>query len=142
MAGSVIENIDRVFAASEKTGEEDSGRPADEGRDQQHADELQEIERFIVAEISDRIGRVNMTWRKLELCFKWTRLKEYLLRRGLGEDSPHAELLRGLLKARALTSVEYDARSRAILRLNHGDCGYIDDMEEVCAPPSTLEACG
>ena len=148
MAGNVIDNLDRLFLAvppapAPASSDQDvaaaaaddiasaGGDPGCPEPTPFHEGELVELERFIAGEISERMGRANMTWRKLELCFKWTKLKEFLMRRGLAEDSPQGSLVRGLLRARQLTGVEYDARGKAVVRLNHGECQEIDDIEGV-----------
>ena len=90
-----------------------------------HAQQLVELDRFIDGEIDQRLGAPNMTWRKLETCFKWRALQEYLTQLGLPLDDPAFAQARELLRAHELTSVEYDAPSRAITRINHASMGPI-----------------
>ena len=84
---------------------------------------------FIDVEISKRIGAPNMTWRKLEVCFKWRALQEFLRARGVPEGSENHALVRRLLQAQELTDVEYDAATRAIVRINHAECAALDGVK-------------
>ena len=84
-----------------------------------HAQQLVDLERFIDGEIRDRISAPTMTWRKLEACFKWRALQDYMAARGVASDSATFARIRDLLRSQQLTAVEYDAKSQAIRRINH-----------------------
>lgn len=124
MAGAVIERINQVFEQPQHPG---AAAAADSGTEQAHA----ELEAFLEQEIAERISRSNMTWRKLELCFKWAKLRDYLGRRGLGTDSDAAQMVRSLLRDKQLLDVDYDARGQVVTKLNHEKCSYIDAMPPV-----------
>ena len=97
-----------------------------------HAQEMVELDRFIDGEIRDRIGAPNMTWRKLEACFKWRALQEYMSARGITSTNAAFSQVRGLLQERQLDSVEYDASSQKIRKINHG--------ADVCVALDTVTA--
>lgn len=135
---SVIERIDRIFEGSAGDGPgakagagateaevEEAASPqtavAPKAGVDSHAQQLVDLERFIDGEIRDRIGAPNMTWRKLEACFKWRALQDYMAARGVASDSATFSRVRDLLRAQQLTAVEYDARSHAIRRINHAN---------------------
>ena len=124
MAHTVIERIDLVFGDNAACTLDGVLRPPQYAAGGVDAD----LDAFLEREISERISRANITWRKLELCFKWAKLREYLGRRGISADSDAAGMVRSLLRDKQLMNVEYDARGQVITRLNHDKCLYIDDM--------------
>jgi hypothetical protein len=99
-----------------------------------HAQELTDLDKFIDGEIEGRLAAANMTWRKLDTCFKWRMLQAYMKERGLAEGSDAYVLVRELLRTHQLTSVEYDCRGQAVTRLNHEACASIDEP----FPPSSV----
>lgn len=94
-----------------------------------HAQELAALDRFIDNEIRDRVGAPNMTWRKLDACFKWRALQEYMVARGVTAGGAAFAQVRGLLQERQLDAVEYDAGARKIKRINHAACAALDMVE-------------
>ena len=101
-----------------------------------HAQQLVDLERFIDGEIRDRISAPTMTWRKLEACFKWRALQDYMAARGVASDSATFVRIRDLLRSQQLTAVEYDAKSQAIRRINHETdvtCAALDQLAAVVA---------
>ena len=76
-----------------------------------------DLDAFIAEEIAHRIS--VSPWRKLEACFKWQKVKEFLLSKGATTDDPRAYHLKTLLMEGALNQcVEYDTAEQRIVRLN------------------------
>jgi hypothetical protein len=93
-----------------------------------------DIQDYISEDITKRLAAPNMTWRKLDLCFKWQMLQTYLAKRGIDESDSRYEHVRGLLRSGLLASVDYDARSQCIMRMNKSDdptCSEIDAVSLV-----------
>jgi hypothetical protein len=111
-ASTVIDNLDRLFAAPAiagggpptaavskaafggKTDPDAPPRrppgcfaPQQQQQTQTHAQEMVALDRFIEGEIRDRVRAPNMTWRKLEACFKWRALQDYMAARGIASGS-------------------------------------------------------
>ena len=65
-----------------------------------------------------------MTWRKLDMCFKWRVLQVYLKGRGLEEGTQRRlrSRARELLRTRQLTTVDYNSMRQVVTRV-------------VCDPP-------
>jgi len=90
-----------------------------------------DIQEYISDDITKRLASPNMTWRKLDLCFKWQMLQAYLSKRGIGEGDPRYEHVRGLLRSGVLLSVEYDSKCQRVSRVNNNDdatCSGIDSI--------------
>jgi hypothetical protein len=81
---------------------------------------LADLDAFIESEIETRMGR-SVSWSKLEPCFKWVRVKQYLAAAGVTENDPRVPVVREMLRANKLTQVEYDAHRRKVVRLGHAD---------------------
>ena len=64
-----------------------------------------------------------MTWRKLDACFKWRALQDYLRSLGVREGDPAYVRARELLRGGKLAAgvVEYDACAARITRVAHED---------------------
>jgi polyhydroxyalkanoate synthesis regulator phasin len=75
------------------------------------------IEGFLESEIAMRM--MTSSWRKLDACFKWQKLKEFMLAKGAMTDDPKAYHVKELLsKGKLNQCVEYDQNEQRILRLN------------------------
>ena len=136
MAHNVLERINEVFENAESDANAESAVAAAMTAEQHASAVDADLEAFLEREIAERISRVNITWRKLELCFKWAKLRDYLGRRGIGADSDAAGMVRSLLRDKQLMNVEYDARGQVITRLNHDKCSHIDAMPAAQVTPA------
>lgn len=126
---TVIDRLDKIFVQEERTPlPHSSHRRAlvSTAVVVTHAQEMAALDRFIDNEIRDRVGAPNMTWRKLEACFKWRALQDYMVARGVTAGCAAFAQVRGLLKERQLDAVEYDAGARKIKRINHAACAALD----------------
>lgn len=142
MAADVIERIDCLFhgaaanaAAAAAPGDAavasvgtSAGTSAGKEVGPTHTERMVSLEHFIDDEIAHRVAAANMTWRKLEVCFKWQAIREYMRARGVDREATpdDFEAVRDLVRRGELTSVEYDPKARVVLRLNH-------DQDPVCA---------
>jgi hypothetical protein len=81
------------------------------------ASKEQGLDEFLADEIAHRIA--VSPWRKLEACFKWQKVKEFLLSKGATTDDPRAYHIKTLLMQGALHAcVEYDTANQRIVRFN------------------------
>lgn len=89
-----------------------------------------DLDAFLADEIAHRIAATT-SWRKLDACFKWQKIKEFLLSKGAMTDDPRAYHLKTLLMQGDLqTCVEYDSDQQRIIRLNlptDDICELVDD---------------
>jgi hypothetical protein len=83
-------------------------------------DTMHHLDEYIDREIEARLSKA-VSWKKLEPCFKWIRVKEYLQAAGINDDDPRIRHVRELLRSNKLGQVEYDACQRKVIRLGHGD---------------------
>lgn len=115
-SAAVVERIHAVFSAGGPNAgaEPEPSVPADE------SSESSELVQAIDAEINQRQASC-VPWRRLELCFKWLRVQEYLSRMGVRPgDDVHADVRR-LLQGGGLGGLEYDAASARVTHLGvHG----------------------
>jgi hypothetical protein len=74
------------------------------------------IEDYIEDEIRVRLAK-HTSWKQLEPCFKWRRVREYLARKGIPEGHPVVTTCRELLRSNALTGVEYDVVTKLVIRV-------------------------
>jgi hypothetical protein len=94
-----------------------------------------DIHEYISDDITKRLSSPTMTWRKLDLCFKWQMLQAYMSKRGIDEpDDSRYEHVRGLLRGGSLSSVEYDAKRQCILRINKSDDSICAEVDARDAP--------
>ena len=87
--------------------------------------ESDDLDAYITAEIDRRLSSATMTWKKLDACFKWRMLRDYMSACGASSAANEAHV-RGLLVKGELVGVQYDARVKRITRVNH-------DADSVCA---------
>ena len=132
MAANVLDSIDALF---QRTEENDPPVENEQGlvtEPKTHANELEDLERFIEDEMERRKTSFGMTWRKLDKCFKWQALKDHLVFLGFtySEKSDLYKQVEALLKSNDLAtsaSVEYDKEEKKITRINHPDLVKIYD---------------
>ena len=76
-------------------------------------------ETFVVDEMRHRVGQSR--WSKLDVCFKWQKIREYLEGADVSDSARTAILVAipGMLRAGTLGNVEYDSERRSVTRLNH-----------------------
>lgn len=92
-----------------------------EEQEQEEEDQPADLDTFIQHEIGQHLSK-PLSWRRLESCFKWRRIADYLWEEhGLAEDSAHALEVCALLRKGRLNNVEYDSSARRVLRINHQD---------------------
>lgn len=88
------------------------------------SEDKETLETFVTEEIAHRIA--VSPWRKLEVCFKWQKIKEFMLSKGATTDDPRAYHIKTLLTNGALNQcVEYDTTEQRIVRLNL-------DTDDIC----------
>jgi hypothetical protein len=88
------------------------------------SDAKEKLETFVVEEIAHRIA--VSPWRKLDVCFKWQKIKEFILSKGATTDDPRAYHIKTLLSNGSLNQcVEYDTTEQRILSLNL-------DTDDIC----------
>ena len=75
------------------------------------------LDEFIDREINARMTK-NVTWKNLESCFKWARVQEYLSDLDICQDDPVVSRLRDMLKSNQLVNVQYNQKTRKIIKLN------------------------
>jgi hypothetical protein len=75
------------------------------------------LDEFIDREINARMTK-NVTWKNLESCFKWARVQEYLSDLEICRDDPVVLRLRNMLKSNQLINVQYNQKTRKIIKLN------------------------
>lgn len=80
---------------------------------------MPDLKVFIDREIVERLAK-NVSWNKLDSCFKWQRVMEHLEGMGVTADDPRIQDVRSLLKKGLLVDVDYDAVEKKVLRLGHG----------------------
>ena len=91
-----------------------------------------ELDAYVTAEIARKIA--TSTWRKLDVCFKWQKVREYVASAPCAvafddEDDPRLAHIKQLLVRGELTKcVEYDPESLCIVSLNSPDevCAMVD----------------
>lgn len=111
MASAVIRNVDGLFSDPEFACPSEA--PPERG-----ASAL--VEDFIEREIGRRLAK-HVSWKQLEPCFKWRRVREYLLERGVTDSDPFMSEVKGILKRNMLQQLEYDASLGRVVKLGHGD---------------------
>jgi hypothetical protein len=92
------------------------------------------MKRMIDEDISD--CKTGMPWRKLDTCFKWTALQEYMLACGVTPGDEAYATVRRLLQARDMAGVEYDSDRRVVLSINHAHehCVQLDKLSSTAKP--------
>lgn len=104
-----------------------------------------DIQEYISEDITKRLASPNMTWRKLDLCFKWQMLQAYLAKRGIDESDARYDHVRGLLRGGLLVSVDYHAKNQCVMRMNKSDdptCSAIDATDAEAAGEAAVVAAG
>lgn len=87
------------------------------------------LDSFIENDIMQKISA--SPWRKLDTCFKWMKLKEYMLSKGALVDDPRVIHVKTLLSDGVLKScVEYDTANLRILKLNLTTDEICNDFDE------------
>jgi hypothetical protein len=87
-----------------------------------HANDLEDLDRYIDNEMELRKTAIGMTWRKLDKCFKWQAMQSHLDDAGISQNDDIRKRAEELLKSNELaTSVEYSKEEKKILRINHPD---------------------
>lgn len=132
MAANVLESIDALFAGGKEIDDtkvdvkeeiQDEEIEASE-RPKTHANELDDLEKFIDDEMERQKTSIGMTWRKLAKCFKWQALKDHLVFHGIAPTDELHKKVEALLKSNGLTDstlVEYNKEEKKIVRINHPD---------------------
>jgi hypothetical protein len=88
------------------------------------SDAKEKLETFVAEEIAHRIA--VSPWRKLDVCFKWQKIKEFILSKGATMDDPRAYHIKTLLSNGSLNQcVDYDTTEQRILSLNL-------DTDDIC----------
>lgn len=77
------------------------------------------MDTFLTEDIRKRMTATHMTWKKLDMCFKWQMIREYLSKRQVLEGDPRYAYMRGLLLGGNLTDVEYSRSEKRINLLNN-----------------------
>lgn len=118
MAATVMDNMDCMFApdAAVSMGDAGSGMPSEPEK----SEAMTQLHSFIDREIEERMAKV-VSWKKLDLCFKWIRIREYLQTTGVKEDDPCIRDLRELVESNKLPHIEYDTEQQKVTRLGHGN---------------------
>lgn len=140
MAANVLESIDALFSGQGGDG----GKGDQEGvqedpsviiedpdavteiKPKTHANDLEDLDKFIEDEMERRKTGIGMTWRKLDKCFKWQALKDHLMSLGVSSTDELYKKVEALLKSNDLaTTVEYNKEEKKITRINHPDVATI-----------------
>jgi hypothetical protein len=89
------------------------------------------LQTYITDEISRKLSGPKMTWKKLDMCFKWMLLRDYLSVRKIPDNDKRSNHVRDLLRGGFLQCVEYNNGECKVVRINKADdpsCVDIDDM--------------
>ena len=117
MAANVLESIDALFSPIT-----DVEIPKVELEKATHANDLEDLDKYIDNEIELRKTAIGMTWRKLDKCFKWQAIQTHLESAGIGPEDELYKRAEELMKSNDLaTSVEYNKEEKKIVRINHPD---------------------
>lgn len=84
----------------------------------------------VLNEITSRLSAPSMTWKKLDMCFKWRMVRDYLADRSIHQGDTRYEHMRFLVQRGGLTGVEYARTEQRIKRLNQANdivCVGLDD---------------
>jgi hypothetical protein len=114
MSKTVLANVETLFDPPV-----DVAATATAAADAIHAS-FTTLDEFIDREINARMTK-NVTWKNLESCFKWARVQEYLSDHEICQDDPVVLRLRNMLKSNQLINVQYNQKTRKIIKLNTDD---------------------
>jgi len=92
---------------------------------------------FLSDEISKRLSAPSMTWKKLDMCFKWRMIRDFLLERDVCEDDARYSHLRNMIKQGMLMDVEYNRAEQKINKLNHPEDQVCAALDDSCKMSST-----
>lgn len=84
-------------------------------------------------EISARLASFT-SWRRMDMCFKWRRVVEFLRTKGVQDDEAYVRHLKDMIRRNELPKVQYDAVRGVILSLNHPEdeqCVTIDALPQL-----------
>ena len=83
------------------------------------SDGFAELDAAIDAEIRERQSS-GLAWKKLEPCFKWSKILAYLEGCGIQRADPAVAEVRAQLRASGLPHLEYDTERNCVVRIGVG----------------------
>ena len=111
MTSAVLANVDNLFASKKDEGA--CVRAAD------GSDGYPDLDKFIDREINVRLTK-NVGWKKLEMCFKWKHVMEFLRDRGVAGDAALISRIRTAMTSSdpsGLDDIEYDTHLHRIVKI-------------------------
>lgn len=131
MTSSVLHHVDRLFSDRPDDDDVDIYNPSQsnppQGCDQTSdnaATALQSSVDFSIDTLIDNEIRThykkNTAWSKLDLCFKWSLIRAYMIDSGVAEHDALIDEVKEMLISNRLPNVEYDKFTHKVVKLNHG----------------------